>query len=1086
MNLSVETRAVPAPVRALLSPLEGTALGLFFVSGASALVYEVVWTRQLTNVFGGSAYAVATVLAAFMAGLALGSTLFGRWIDRRGHPLRVYGLLEGGIGLWALLLPSLLSLLDRVYAGLYQGLDPGFYTLSLVRFVLCFLVLLVPTTMMGGTLPVLGKLLLSQQRLGVRAGLLYGANTLGAVLGSAAGGFFLLPALGLAGSTWVAVGLNLLVAATAVVLAGRIPLAARPAEPAPARPAGPRAPATLRLHRTVLWVYAASGFAALAYEVAWTKTLSMVLGNTTYAFTAMLTTFLLGLSLGSFVFGRLADRSGKPEALLAFVQAGIPVLALFTIPILQMLPGFFVAGFPKLEHSWLALETYRVGLAGLTMFLPTVLMGGTFPLVTRIYVGGGETGRQLGSLYAANTVGAILGSFLTGFVLIPWLGRQDSILAASFVNLAAALLLVGVIRWSLVPRGVRWGLVAVAVLLVPAWILGLKPWNPRIMASGAYVYAPIITAKAKTIERSMEENNLLFYDEATEATVSVWLTNYIISLRTNGKIEASTHGDMITQKMISHLAVLYHRTEPQDALMIGLASGISAGALLTHPLRHLDTVELLPSMLKAARYFEDYNYHCLDDPRNHIIINDGRNHLLLTAKSYDVIVSEPSNPWISGVGSLFTRQFFQLTKKHLRPGGVVCQWVQTYQFQERDLKTVLATFIDAYPYLHLWQGAPGDLILVASQDPLELDLDRLRTAMAGKPGQDFAQLEILPLAQILSLFVTDRAGLQAYVDGWPDRVTDDNLYLEYAVPRHMFDTTRSAGVDLLYPYRVSPVGFLTGGGVDSSLAGEIRAYQTAREIAVAAKNHRYPPGVSDQLGAAEAALRIAPKEVTARGLYSNEVNEAAIQELLANDQADAEVGFRKVLATGTNQERAIALNNLGAIAFNRGALDSARTLWEEALRREPFYPTVIKNLSLVSERERDFQGALALLRRALPLDRKDPDLLNSLAYRLAAENQDLDEAESLARKAVSLDPDPNYRDTLGYVLLKRERWREAEKVLASIVEKDPGAWESLLHLGMARAGLGQTGTAREAFRTVIERSSDPHLVEQARSEMEKL
>jgi len=303
----------------------------------------------------------------------------------------------------------------------------------------------------------------------------------------------------------------------------------------------------------------------------------------------------------------------------------------------------------------------------------------------------------------------------------------------------------------------------------------------------------------------------------------------------------------------------------------------------------------------------------------------------------------------------------------------------------------------------------------------------------------------------------------------------------------MFATTRTTGVGDLLPYQASPLGFLTGTGIDSTLADRIRAYRTARQIALDAKLHnQFPPGAKNRLEAAEQAIRIAPLEVEARALYSNEVNEGAIHKLIAGDLAGAGLEFRKVLAEGTNEERAIALNNLGAIAFDRGDLDSAGVFWQEALHREPFYPTVITNLGLLATREGKPQEAVTWLRRALPLDPRNAELLNNLAFRLASLDQDLKEADSLARRAVALDPDPNYRDTLGYVLLKRQRWKEAEKTLDPLVKADDTAWEALLHLGMARAGLGATDAAREAFRSVIERSGDDRLIDQARTELGKL
>ncbi len=1085
--------------RSGLRPLESLILLLFFFSGASALVYEVVWTRDLTTVFGGSAFAIATVLAAYMAGLALGSTVFGRSIDRRGHPLVVYGLLEAGIALWAILLPVLLGLLDRLYAGFYQSASPGFYGLSLVRFALSFLLLLVPTTLMGGTLPVLGKLLFTNWKgLGTRAGLLYAANTLGAVLGSAAGGFFLLPAMGLRGATWVAVLINFAVAFAALLasrrFAYRAPAAAGTEGASAAQAEAVRAPSgaagrpkadDARLRRAVLLVYAASGFAALAYEVAWTKTLSMVLGTTNYAFTTMLTTFLFGLAVGSLLFARLADRYGRPEALLALVQLGIPLFSLLTIPLLEALPQMFVDAFPRLDGSWARIELYRVFLAAMTMFLPTILMGGTFPLVTRAYVDRRQTGRSLGSLYAANTIGAILGSFLTGFVLIPWIGRQNAILAASFVNLAAGLLLVLALRGRRVPGGLRWAIAGVCLLLLPAWIWGLQRWDPRIMASGAYVYARDYAAQESIVE-VMSEQRLRFYDEGPEGTVSVWQAQQVTSLRISGKVDASSHGDMVTQKLIAHLPLFYHQGAPRDALVIGLASGISTGSLLAHPFARVETVELIPSMAGAARFFDEHNRRCLEDPRHRLLINDGRNHLLLTPDRYDVIVSEPTNPWIAGVGALFTREFFELTKERLRPGGIVCQWVQTYQYRAEDLRTVLATFTDAYPHLHLWQGAPGDLILVASMDPLRFDLAKLR-ATAGTPaGEDLAQLEILPEAQLLAHFVTDRDGILRYIGDWKGRVTDDNLYLEYAVPRHMFD--RAGRVSVLDLDAVAlPPGAMVADPADSALTGEIASFRRAHALAVRVHlGLPLPAGIAGADEALDLALSIAPRETLARRLRSRSLNEAGIQAFLRGDLTTARPLFDRAARIGDRGERGLALNNLGTIAFQAGALDTARSYWEDAARLEPNFPDVSYNLAILASREGRHGEAADLFRRVIAYDPQNPRALNDFAYNSALAGGDLAEAEHAARQAVEMEPTANHLDTLGFVLLCRMQWEEAQRVLARAREKDPASLEILLHLGMAQAGGGRAAEARGAFERVAREAKDPELAREARDELAKL
>ena len=1061
--------------RAGLSPLESAVLALFFLSGASALVYEVVWTREFTTVFGGSAFAIATVLAAYMAGLALGSTVFGRSIDRRGHPLLVYGLLEAAVGVWALLLPAILHFLDGVYGGIYRAMEPGPYALALIRFVLSFAVLLVPTTMMGGTLPVLGKLLFRNWKgLGTRAGLLYGSNTLGAVLGTVVGGFFLLPGIGLNGSTYVAAVFNGVVAVAAVLLARAFPFRSAPpspeaAAPAPRASALPADPSGAGLRRTVLWVYAASGFAALAYEVAWTKTLSMVLGTTNYAFTSMLATFLLGLSLGSLLFARLADRYGRPESLLALVQAGIPLFALFTIPIMGHMPQWFVDAFPHLNGSWFKIETFRVLLAGSAMFIPTVLMGGTFPLVTRAYVNRSQTGRSLGALYAANTLGAIGGSFLTGFVLVPWLGRQNSILAASLVNVAAAILLLAVLGRRRVPGAIRWGLAVVVLGMVPATILGFQRWNPLVMASGAYLYAGEL-GKYPSIEESAAGADILLYDEATEATVSVWQTEQVTSLRTNGKVEASTHGDMITQKLISHLPVFYHAGEVKDGLMIGLASGISVGSLLTHPFERVETVELIPSMVDVAGWFEDFNRRCLDDPRHKLIINDGRNYLLLTREKYDVIVSEPSNPWIAGVSALFTRQFFELTKQHLKPGGVVCQWVQIYQYTEADLKTMLATFIDAYPYVHLWRAAPGDLILVGSLSPLHFHLDQAEASLNGPVGDDLRQIEVLPLSQLLAYYLTDRDGIQHWVGDWPKRVTDDNLYLEYAVPRHMYDLSGQVNMMVLQDELKPVTPILEPAPTDSSLAESIDRFRRARILTLRARfRGQIPPGTRNLDEALGLAMEIEPREILTRTLLSHDINERGIQKLLNGQSAPAETYFLRAARIGDSLEKGLALSNIGTIKFQAGDLDSAQVYWDEARATTPVYPTLSFNLALLAARRGNYAEAVKQYAEVVHWSPGNARALGGLAYNRALLGRDLDQALVEAKRAVALSPVANNLDTQGFVLIKLERWKEAEKVLERAVNLAPDQMAMLLHLGMARAGSGAVDGARTAFQAVVDR-----------------
>lgn len=1075
---------MPKSTSQRLTGLEFLVLALFFSSGASALVYEVVWSRKLTYVFGGSAFAIATVLAAYMAGLALGSAWFGRRIDRRGHPMLVYGLLEAGIGIWALLLPTLLSGLDFLYAAIYRDMNPGFYPLSLIRFAFCFLLLLVPTTMMGGTLPVLGKLLIRNWGgLGARAGLLYAINTLGAVAGVAAGGFLLLPALGLGGATLVAVAVNAAVAAVAILASRRYPYVAAPVAESGEKPET-RAGSSDRegsIRRMVLWVYAASGFAALAYEVVWTKVLALVLGTTTYAFTSMLTTFLLGLSLGALLFGRLVDRYRRPLPMLVAVQIAIAVLALTTVPILESLPQIFVNRFASVEDSWIKIELLRFVLAASTMILPTILMGGTFPLVTRAYADRAQIGKSLGSLYAANTVGAILGSFLTGFVLIPLIGRQNSLLLATLVNLVPAFLLLFLLGRTRVPTAMRWVTATIVVLLIPAAVLGFQRWDKRILSSGAYYY-PKLMAESASILDYVGDFRLLYYREATEATISVWQVEHVTTLRINGKIDASSHGDMLTQKLVAHLPALYMSPDgDEDALVIGLASGVSVGALLTHPVRSVETVELIGAVTEAARYFDDYNYRCLDDPRFRLIVNDGRNHLRLTDARYDIIVSQPTNPWIAGVGALFTREYFRLTRERLKPGGLACQWVQIYHMREDDVKAVLATFLDEFPHAHLWEATPGDLILIGSETPLSLDAAKVEHAFAGKSGDDLRLLEVDPAANLLSYYVTDEDGLREFCGAVSRRVTDDNLYLEYAMPRHMFLENELVNSLVFAPVARSPRTLFGAQEPDSTTSAAIDAYDRAHDIALRAHlNAEFPSGIRSHTDAYRRALELAPRTLVARERLSHDYNETGIQALLGGRPDEARPWFTEAVRVGTRPERALAWNNLGYLAYQEGRLDSAEAAWRESRLEEARSPVVNFNLGLLAMRRGDSAEAARRFEESVRYDPDHADALNNAAFQIAESGGDLDRAITLARRAADAAPSAQTLDTLCFVHLKRKEWGAAVRAGERALQLDPMYPDARLHLAESLHGQGRSEEARRTIEGLLGSAPPEKIAAEAR------
>ena len=785
----------------------------FLASGASGLVYQIVWMRELTLIFGATTLAVSTVLAVFMGGLAVGSLYGGRLADRIARPMHAYGLLEIGIGLYGALIPVLFAALPYVYQPLWRAAGLSFFALSLVRFALAALVLAAPTILMGATLPILSRYVATRaDTVGRDVGGLYTINTLGAVAGAAAGGLLLIPTAGLVGTTLVAAGLNLLAGAIALWAARDEAGAAGRAAPAPRQnararrepDAAERLDVRSRRGVALFAAFGVSGLAALAYEVAWTRSLSLVLGSSVYAFAIMLTTFLVGLALGAGVGAWIADRVRRPLAALAAVEAGVAVSAFAGLFLIAELPYVFLMLYRGFESSPTALLLVtRLTAAALVMLVPTTLLGAVFPLAVRAAAGSVEAiGRTVGALYSVNTLGAIVGAFATGFVLIPWLGVEGSIVAAVVLNLLAAAGLALASRGA--TRAAR-AAVAGALVLAAALAAPLRPqWDPAVMASGVYRYAPTIKAasRAEFLRHyaAKGDGETVFYRDGVSATVAVQHQHGHYVLKVNGKPDATTAGDLPTQAIIAHLPLLVH-ADPKTALVIGWGSGVTVGAALAHPLERVTAVELEPAVVEASRFFEGVNGRPLEDPRTELLLNDGRNVLVATDRRFDVVVSEPSNPWLSGVANLFTREYFEAGAAHLAEGGVFCQWLQIYEMQPPEVATLMATFNLAFPHVYVFRGASGDLMLLGAREPFAIDVARMQARIdgGGPVAENLAGVGVRSAAALLSRLYLTPQGARDFAGGAPIN-TDDNARIEFLAPLRVGvagESTEQANVEAM-------------------------------------------------------------------------------------------------------------------------------------------------------------------------------------------------------------------------------------------------------------------------------------------------
>ena len=782
----------------------------FFFSGFSGLLYEVLWLRLLILIFGSTTLAISTVLTAFMGGLALGSYFFGRMMDRQKRPLLYYGILEGVIGLYALIIPWIFSGLIPVYQFLWQHFHLNFYGFTLLQFLLVTVVLIVPTTCMGATLPILSTWAVREETtLGVTIGRLYALNTFGAVLGTALSGFFLLPALGVQHTLWIAVGINLLVALLILALLPRFPERPQVTESPGSKPAGKFLEATSGLlPKKVVWSIvigiALSGFISMIYEVAWSRTLSLLVDSSVYGFTIMLTTFLVGIAFGSLIFSRWVDTFRYQGFTWALMQIGIGVLAFLSLVFFQELPYLYLLLYQSIGQSINLLLTGKYLLAFFIMLAPTLLMGALFPLTIKICMSHlNQVGRLVGNIYTINTLGCIVGSFAGGFFLIPLIGIRNTILLGIGLNLLYGLYILLI---SPAPRPYLKRAAYSLTILFAAAIMAFPPeWKAPLMASGVYIYAHNFenTSRSDLLEMYSPQNEpLLYYKEGHTCTISVHKSKYTgtIYMKSNGKVEASTKGDMPTQVLVGHIPLLL-APKLDEILVVGMGSGVTIGSVTTFPAKKITLVELEQAVIEGSHFFDHVNYRPLEDPRMLLRVADARNYLLVTPDFYDVIISEPSNPWMAGIANVFTREFFQLGYDKLKPEGVFCQWLQLYKISPESFKTVLRTFHAVFPHVYVFQPQDKDLVLVGFKTPPVFSRTDIEKRMKWpKVAQDLKRIEVTELETLLDRFMMGPREIAVLTQKGPLN-TDDNNIIEFSTPKSLFEETAELNSQVLEPFR---------------------------------------------------------------------------------------------------------------------------------------------------------------------------------------------------------------------------------------------------------------------------------------------
>jgi predicted membrane-bound spermidine synthase/tetratricopeptide (TPR) repeat protein len=785
-------------------------LFLFFGSGATGLLYQVVWTRKLALLSGVTAYSLSTTLSIFFLGLGIGSIWGGRLADRTNRPLFLYGVFEFIIGLWAIAFIFAMSGGESVFVAILKSIDSTRSVDILLRALLATIMLIVPVTLMGATLPLLARFVLqSPATRGLRIGSLYSLNTFGAIAGCLLAGFYLIPDFGYTRATWAAAIVNFAIGAIALVLARRV--TENTDQPVVEKDT-PNVHEEAVSKNTLMLVFAAfaiSGFCTLSLEVVWTRLLILIFRGTTYAFTTMLASMLTGIAVGSMVAAWRIDRMKHRVSMFGVIQLLIAGACFAMLYVFPMVPGWLDAAVVDTGSDWSKLAFKKFAYSFSVLLVPTFLLGMSFPFAVTIATTNPERpGRHIGLLYGVNTFGGVIGAIVGGFVLLPELGAHKSVVLVSFVLALTGIVLIMSDSTANVGRKTR-RLVVSGALVVGAWFL--VPDDVSYLLNKAF------------IEKA--GHKIIHFSEGVEGTVVVSGPKD----ETHGKDRALWINKMqatatvekgVKMNRFQAVLPLMFGRELDQALFMCFGSGITAGTLALSGFDQIDAVEISQDVLDAATYFSDDNFDVLKNPRLNRVVDDGRNYLLTTDKKYDLITFEPMPLSQTGVSTFYTREYYQLCKDHLTEQGLVSQWIPLHNGLTVDiLRDLVKTYIDVFPVVTCW-FVNDDLFLIASTTQQEIDHDFFTQRLKENPAlkDSLEKVYLRDEIEFYASHLMDRSGLQEFArEG--KIMTDDHPWAEFLAPKLIYENSVPPALEALKVLMRSPIDLLKQ--PDPTLAADI-------------------------------------------------------------------------------------------------------------------------------------------------------------------------------------------------------------------------------------------------------------------------
>lgn len=1005
---------------------------LFFLSGAAGLIYQLIWVRKLVLIFGNTTYATSIILTAFMGGLALGSYWLGRYADRIKAPLKFYGWLELGIGVSAMLiLFFFLPISDAIYVWLFGVIGNSSLVFNVVRFLLSVIILIIPTTLMGGTLPIISKYFITtSENFGQRLGRLYGFNTLGAVIGSFLTGFFLISMFGVSATLWIAIVLNLAIGVAAILLSiqkGEIKSATVPKEKRSKKEKQPAQsiPVKIRQYdsrtaKLALWLFGVAGFVSLAYEVIWTRALIFFVSSTTYSFTIILMTFLAGIALGSLVMAKWVDRLKRLLLWFSLFEIIIAIAAILTIPLFMNL-NIVQNELLRILHSnnWTQVSALLFVTAFLILIIPTICMGAVFPVVNRIYVESiAKIGKGIGNVYMANTVGAIFGSFLAGFIIIPLVGLNTSILLLAVTNLAIAIILLFFEKDFPARKSQYLAFASAAIVFF------------LLISISTFTTKPIFLKTA-----GFFDTRLLDHNDTAAATVSVlekkdqiniWGRN-VRYLNVNGHNTAhTTFSDMIIHKMLAHLPMLL-TPNPKHALVVGFGFGNTCRSFLDYEMiKTVDCVELVNYEKRTAEFFKTENEGVFSDPRFHFIVNDGRNYILATRKQYDIISINSVDPKFSP--TLYTEEFYRLCRAKLNEDGQLVAWLPIYGMSLEEVQSLAKSFIRIFPNSSLWYNNPEHLLLVGMKGYYPIDLAAMKSRIESpEVASSLADIHLSDPFALLATFFCGGQMLDKFAGDAPSH-TDDHPVVEFSrIP------TKEMIPDVyqeLLKYRESALTYCT----NFEVFGEIEPVRN--------KIYRYEIEMKNLM----AAL------FTYRMFGNNPQEKETVAEAIKS--------IRQILDDAPANDFAL-LQYVDLISHQDLATD--KKYFEEAIARAPNFAKAYVLLGLELASRNEWEKALEFYQQAIQInDNYFTAHLNAgYAY---IQLQRWEEAKQTFERVIVLDPgNPFAYSTIAQVHYMLNDFQKAIQSLNLAIKNQPEQANLYFNLGRMYQKNNQVREAIEAF-----------------------